>query len=100
MQTEPVTLETPLQRGDQSISEVSIKKPAGTSWLRGVSLFELARLDANALCTVLPRVTEPALTQAEINAKLSPSDLFRLGTEVAALLLPDSTFPPLANDVG
>ncbi|HEY5804868.1 MAG TPA: phage tail assembly protein [Lysobacter sp.] len=80
-----VTLEEPIQRGDQKITTVTVRKPAAGE-LRGVSLAELLQLDVASLITVLPRITSPILTQADV-AKLEPADLLQLGGKVAGFLL-------------
>ncbi len=85
-----VTLDTPIQRGDTELATITLFKPAGTAWMRGVKLTDLLQMDATALAIVLPRITEPALTGAEINNKLDPADLLQLGAEVAGFLLPKS----------
>lgn len=48
-----VTLEKPLKRGDQLVTEITLIKPnAGT--LRGVSLAAVANSEVDALIKVLP----------------------------------------------
>ncbi len=79
--SDPVTLETPITRGKQKITQVSVTKP-NSGALRGASLAGLIRLEVNDLHIVLPRVTTPNLTQAEVTS-LDPVDLMALGLEVA-----------------
>jgi len=76
-----VTLDEPITRGEQTISEISLRKP-NAGELRGVSLLELAQLDVSALHKVLPRITTPTLTEADIS-KLCLADLLALGAEIA-----------------
>ncbi|MEZ3500769.1 phage tail assembly protein [Pantoea sp. KPR_PJ] len=79
-----VEFETPLKRGEAEIAQVELIKPnAGT--LRGVRLADLASSDVDALLTVLPRITQPALTKAECNS-LDPVDLIVLGGKVIGFL--------------
>ena len=80
-----VTLETPLKRGDQVISAVSVRKPAAGE-LRGVALADLLRLDVSALITVLPRITTPMLTAQDASA-LDLVDLAALGGEVIGFFM-------------
>lgn len=75
-----VTLETPIKRGDQEITALSLRKPASGE-LRGIALADLLRLDVAALITVLPRITSPTLTAHEAS-QLDLVDLTALGTEV------------------
>ena len=84
-QTEPakpntVTLETPIKRGDQVITSLSLRKPASGE-LRGVALADLLKLDVSALITVLPRITSPSLTAHEAG-QLDLVDLTAIGAEV------------------
>jgi len=81
-----VTLDTPIVRGETTISTVEVRKPASGE-LRGVTLPEVINMDVSTLIKVLPRITSPALTEQEV-AKMDPADLVQLGSEVAAFLLP------------
>ncbi|UUC83848.1 phage tail assembly protein [Stutzerimonas stutzeri] len=83
-----ITLDEPLKRGEQTISSVTVRKPAAGE-LRGVTLSDLLNLEVNALIKVLPRVTSPSLTEQEV-ARLDPADLVQLGSKVAGFLLPKS----------
>lgn len=85
-QTETVQLDTPIQRGEQTISEIQLRKPMSGE-LRGVALTELLQMDVAALTRVLPRISQPALTEPEV-AKLDPADLVQLGGVVSSFLLP------------
>lgn len=84
--TETVELDTPLTRGSQSVAEIHIRKPKSGA-LRGVSLTDVLQMDVGALTRVLPRITEPALSEAEIR-DMDPADLVQLGGVVAGFLLP------------
>ena len=88
-----IPLETPIKRGEQEITSFTLTKPDGTGWMRGAKLLDLMQMDTAALTTVLPRISSPALTEAEIRSKLDPADLFQIGAEVAAFLLPKSALP-------
>lgn len=80
-----VTLDTPIKRGDESISTIVVRKP-GAGELRGLSLVDLIRMEVAALHVVLPRITTPTLTTADVS-KLDPADLMQLGTKVSSFLL-------------
>jgi len=79
-----VVLEFPLKRGDTEIKQIDVIRPTAGS-LRGVRLADLCQSDVDALLTVLPRITLPALTKAECNA-LDPVDLIVLGGKVIGFL--------------
>jgi len=80
-----VTLDEPLIRGTTLITEIQVRKPKSGE-LRGVSLIELGNMDVVALQRVLPRITQPTLTAADV-ANLDPADLVSLGAEVAYFLV-------------
>lgn len=83
-----ITLETPIQRGELTISQIELMKPnAGT--LRGVRLYDLVQSDVDALLTILPRITTPNLTKAEC-LTLDPVDLVEVGGKVISFLTPKS----------
>ncbi|HET9511808.1 MAG TPA: phage tail assembly protein [Sphingomonas sp.] len=81
-----VTLDVPLQIGADTITAVQVRKPASGE-LRGLTMMALSQLDYAALETLLPRITIPVLTKADI-ANLDPADFMQLGGEVMDFLLP------------
>jgi hypothetical protein len=81
-----VTLDTPIQRGETKITEVTLRKPSAGE-LRGTSLQALITFDVDALCKVLPRITSPILTDAEIS-RMDPADLIQMGEKFAGFLAP------------
>jgi hypothetical protein len=86
MTQKTITLDTPIQRGEQTINEISVRKPMAGQ-LRGLNMTDILQMDVNALSKLLPRITSPALTEADISA-MDPADLMQLGQEVAAFLVP------------
>lgn len=80
-----ITLDTPIVRGEQTITEVQLRKPQAGE-LRGIALADLMRLDVAALQTVLPRITTPTLTQHDVN-QLDLADLASIGGEVIGFFL-------------
>lgn len=83
-----ITLECPVTRGDEVIKSITMTKPnAGT--LRGVSLADVASSDVNALIKVLPRMTYPSLTEAEI-IRLELPDMMTIAAKVIGFLAPAS----------
>ena len=86
MTTVTITLDHPIQRGAQEIPTIELRKPRAGE-LRGVSLFDLVRMDVSAVQTVLPRISTPTLTRPEVDA-LDPADLFQLSAEVSGFLSP------------
>ncbi|ERS88731.1 phage tail assembly protein [Halomonas sp. PBN3] len=84
--TETVELDTPLARGKTTVTEIHVRKPKSGA-LRGVALADVLNMDVQALTRVLPRITEPALSEAELR-DMDPADLVQLGNVVANFLLP------------
>lgn len=79
-----VTLDTPIKRGEQSITAVTLRKPNAGA-LRGTSLNALVHLDVDALSKVLPRISTPTLTEADV-AQMDPADLVQMGMVFAGFL--------------
>ncbi|WP_454255175.1 phage tail assembly protein [Pseudomonas sp. Marseille-Q8238] len=80
-----VTLDEPIVRANQTISELTLRKPMSGE-LRGVALVDLLNLEVNALRKVLPRITTPLITDVEVG-RLDPADLVELGSTVAGFLV-------------
>ena len=80
-----VDLDAHIKRGNTVIESIDIRKPSAGE-LRGVSLMDVAQMDVSALRKVLPRITNPSLTDAEIG-NLSLSDIMQCGVIVAGFLL-------------
>ncbi|MGM3175051.1 phage tail assembly protein [Dickeya lacustris] len=83
-----ITLSTPIKRGETLIETISVIKPtAGT--LRGIALADLTNADVDALIKLLPRMTYPSLTEADVTA-LDLSDLLLFAGKVIGFLTPSS----------
>lgn len=94
---ETVALDTPIVRGEHSITSVSLRKPMAGE-LRGVSLIELMQMDVLALRKVLPRITTPSLTDIEIG-RMDPADLVQCGVAVSGFLLQKSAKAEASHDM-
>lgn len=90
-----VTLDTPITRGETKIEAVTLRKPSAGE-LRGTSLQDLVNLDVNALSKVLPRISNPTLTEAEV-ARMDPADLVQLGATFAGFLTPKAVLATLES---
>jgi hypothetical protein len=84
-----IQLDSPIKRGEQEVAAITLIKPLAGA-LRGITLTDLLQLDVIALSKVLPRISDPALTEADV-LRLDPADLVQLGTEVAGFLVPNSS---------
>lgn len=76
----PIALDEPIKRGETTIDSIVLRKPKSGE-LRGVSLVDLAQLDVAALQRVIPRVSQPTLTEHEVS-NLDPADLMVIGAEL------------------
>jgi len=96
--TKPIALETPIKRGDQVITAVTLRRPdAGT--LRGTTLIDLMQMDVSALTIVLPRIAMPQITQQDVR-QMDPADLNALGQEVAGFLLKKADLARAKTEIG
>ena len=86
MDNKTITLDQAIQRGEQTITDVQLRKPKAGE-LRGLNMTDVIQMDINALTKLLPRITTPMLTEAEIG-NMDPADLLQLGAEVAGFLMP------------
>lgn len=66
-QTATVHLASPIVRGDQTISEVTLHKPKGGA-LRGLSVQALMQCDYNSVRTLVPRIATPQILETDFDA--------------------------------
>ncbi|MEM1077464.1 MAG: phage tail assembly protein [Pseudomonadota bacterium] len=90
-----VPLEDPIERKDETIKAVMVNKPSAGQ-LRGLKLVDVLQMDVNAMITLLPRITSPALLPDEV-ANLDPADLTSLSTEVVVFLAGNSKLQELGQ---
>lgn len=83
-----VSLDTPIKRGLQEITSLTLRKPSAGE-LRGVQLSELLAMDVASLIKVLPRLSTPSISAPEV-ANMDPADLVVCGSKVVNFLLPKS----------
>nr|WP_329760957.1 phage tail assembly protein [Stenotrophomonas geniculata] len=84
-----IVLETPIQRGEQVIRSVRLRKP-NAGELRGLKLHELAQMDVTALVTLLPRISQPLLTQHDAS-RLEPADLVEIARVIGGFFEPKAS---------
>ncbi|WP_372941445.1 phage tail assembly protein [Shewanella sp.] len=92
-----VELDYPIKRGDKEIKTIELRKPRAGE-MRGLSLTDVLQMEFNALNRLLPRITNPALTEAEI-MNLDPADLLQIGSEVTSFLLSKKMRGEMNEDV-
>ncbi|AJC66602.1 MULTISPECIES: phage tail assembly protein [Dickeya] len=88
VQENVIKLHTPIKRGETLIESVTLIKPTAGA-LRGIGLAALANADVDALIKVLPRITYPILTEADVCA-LELADITQLAGKVIGFLSPSS----------
>ncbi|HFK6579811.1 TPA: phage tail assembly protein [Klebsiella pneumoniae] len=88
-----VKLDSPIKRGDTTITEIVLRKPQSGA-LRGTRLQAVMEMDVASMMTVIPRISTPTLTPQEI-ADLDPADLAAMSVEVVLFLLPKSALADL-----
>jgi len=91
-----VKLDAPVVRGNATVNEVTVRKPQSGA-LRGTRLQALMEMDVDSMMVVIPRVTSPALTKAEL-LTMEPGDLINLSVEVVNFLLPKSVRSDFQNN--
>jgi len=83
--TDPIPLETPIVRGEQTLDALQLRRPDAGE-LRGLSLARLANGDVTETLQLLPRITMPPITAIEAG-KLDPADLYELTDKVTDFFL-------------
>lgn len=78
--SDPITLTTPIVRGETSISELVLRKPRAGE-LRGLSLRDLMGSDIAATIRLIPRISMPPITEAEAE-NLETEDLASCGAVI------------------
>lgn len=91
------TLDTPLVRGEQTITKITLRKPKSGE-LRGTSLSDLVNLDVNAMAKVLPRISAPTLLESDVQ-NMDPADLVMLGGIFAGFLMPKAVKSKLDSQI-
>lgn len=80
-----VELDEPIQRGEQTISIITLRRP-NAGELRGLSMMEVLQMKTDALFALLPRISEPMLLPNELH-QMNPADFVQISTHVAQLFM-------------
>lgn len=78
-------LRNPIHREGGNVASVSLREPNGTALL-GLSLIDLVRVNTQAAVRLIPRISEPSITETEA-LMLSGPDLFYLANRISDFLL-------------
>lgn len=95
MKTQAITLEHPLSRGETKIGTLTLRRPNAGA-LRGISLRSIMDMDVSAIAMLLPRISEPVLIEADVDA-MDPADLLQAGMVVASFFLPQRLLDDVQN---
>jgi hypothetical protein len=76
MQTKTVALGTPLTFGDQTISELTLRRPNAGD-LRGIKLTNVQEMEVSTLLALLPRISLTPVAKDTLNG-LDPADVVAL----------------------
>lgn len=66
-----VKLQRPIVRGEQTITEVTLREPLGGD-MRGLNVQQLNQSDYNAVRTLVPRIATPMLLETDFDAMPAP----------------------------
>ena len=93
--TNTVTLTAPVKIDGKEVTAIAVRKPKSGE-LRGVSLTAMIQMEVGALIKVLPRITQPPLSESQC-AELDAPDMLALGTRVVGMLTGgDISAPPVS----
>lgn len=87
MPTKTLKLNTPIVRGENQLTEITLFKP-NVAAMRGVSLNALLNMQVDAIAEMLPRISDPKLLPVEIE-KMDCVDLLQAGVMIASFFLPE-----------
>ncbi len=82
--TKIITLTTPITRGENQITEITVNKPTVPA-LKGLKMFDVLQMDVDALQVLLPRVTSPVLHKADF-ATMEVADFTELAAAAVGFL--------------
>ena len=90
--TETIQLKTPISREGGEVTAVALREPMPGE-LRGLKLAEVLMMDVATLIKLVPRISDPALSEAEV-AKMNPRDFTQVGGTVVRFLAREGPAPP------
>lgn len=75
-----VELSTPIQVDGQEVAEIALRKPSAGE-LRGLSLMDILRMETDTMFKLLPRITQPPLSPAQLASEIEAEDFTELVTK-------------------
>lgn len=82
-----VSFASPIRRGATTIPGVTLRRPRPGA-LRGTNLADLLQMNVDAVAKVIPRISEPTVTEQEVLAMEDAGDFTELATALSGFLLP------------
>jgi len=83
--TREITLDQPIKRGDDEVTKVTMSEPLGGT-MRGLQISMIQAGDVSANMKLIPRITNPSITEAELDA-MPGRDIMKLTMAVVGFLL-------------
>lgn len=83
--SDPIGLVEPIVRGETQITSLVLRKPKSGE-LRGLSLKDLLTSDVMTIVELVPRISDPILTDVEAR-DLDPADLAEIGGVIRGFFL-------------
>ena len=80
-----VDLMEPIERGERTIEQLTLRKPTAGE-LRGLTLADVIGLDITALLKLIPRISDPALTDDDCQ-NLDVGDLTEIGGTIRGFFM-------------
>lgn len=84
MEQKEIILDTPIQRGETTISSLIVRSPKKAAHLRGLNTMDIVQMNVDTLIKLLPRITD--LTEKEVG-DMDPADLLKAGVVVVGFLM-------------
>ena len=84
MEQKEITLDTPIQRGENTLNSLIIRSPKKAGHLRGLNTMDIVQMNVDTLIKLLPRITD--LSENEV-ANMEPADLLKAGVVVVGFLM-------------
>ncbi|MBC6416881.1 MAG: phage tail assembly protein [Rhodospirillales bacterium] len=85
--TKTVTLDSAVRVDGEDVREIALRCPKAGE-LRGLMLGQLVNLETGAMLRLLPRITRPPLSEAQL-AAMTPADFMALAGEAVLFFVPE-----------
>lgn len=82
-----VPLDEPITLGETTIEAVRLRKP-NVGELRGLKMLDVFQMEGRCMTTLISRISEPHLSEADIINHMGPSDFATLASEAMLFFVP------------